>query len=142
MTHEAQSWASTPGTRKSMRSNKGRDTGPELRLRSALHRRGLRFRVNYRPESDLRRTGDIVFTRARVVVFVDGCFWHGCPAHYTAAKRNAEFWADKIASNRARDNSTDESLIKRGWSVVRIWEHEKLEEAVMRVIALVSPRRH
>src|SRR5690348_16964701 len=106
-----------------MRANRGRDTGPELALRRALHSRGLRYFVNRRPVKTIRRTADIVFPGARVAVFVDGCFWHGCPDHHTAAKANADFWAAKVLGNRARDAETDRLLTDSGWTVLRVWEH-------------------
>ncbi|WEK61724.1 MAG: very short patch repair endonuclease [Candidatus Microbacterium colombiense] len=107
-----------------MRANRGRDTGPEMLVRRLVHGAGLRYRVSARPERDLRRTADLLFRRARVAVFLDGCFWHGCPAHHQAPKSNATFWSDKIAANRARDAQTTHVLIERGWSVLRFWEHE------------------
>lgn len=113
-----------------MQSNRGRDTKPELRLRKELHALGLRFRVGVRPVREVRRTADVVFTRARIAVFVDGCFWHGCPIHHTVAKTNAEFWAAKVDGNRRRDRETDELLQERGWLVIRIWEHEALDAPV------------
>ena len=127
---ERESWASTPATRASMQANRGRDTGPELALRRALHAEGLRFYVNRRPERTLRRTADIVFPRARVAIFVDGCFWHGCPEHHTVAKTNEAFWAHKVEANRARDLETNQLLGDRGWTVLRIWEHVPAEEGV------------
>lgn len=127
------SWASSPATRKSMRSNRSRDTKPELAVRSAVHRRGLRFRVSERPLADLRRTADLVFRKVRIAVFVDGCYWHGCPLHHTRPVTNREFWADKIASNIARDADTNARLEAAGWVVLRFWEHED-PEAVADVV--------
>jgi len=127
------SWASSPGVRASMRSNKGRDTKPELALRSAVHALGLRYRVNARPLKGVRRTADLLFTRARVAVFLDGCFWHGCPEHHTVAKTNGDFWAQKVSDNRRRDRDTDAKLAEAGWRSVRIWEHEDPAEAARRV---------
>src|SRR4051794_27753605 len=92
-----------------------RDTGVEVRLRSLLHARGLRYRVHRRPLGGLRREADIVFPRARVAVFVDGCFWHGCPDHGTWPKTNAAFWRSKIEGNARRDRETDEALARAGW---------------------------
>jgi len=110
-----------------------RDTAPELALRRELHRRGLRFRVDW-PLPDMpRRRADIAFTRAKVAVFVDGCFWHSCPEHGTAAKNNAEWWAAKLAGNARRDHETDEHLRDLGWTVCRIWEHENVSDAATRV---------
>jgi len=110
-----------------------RDTTPELLLRCRLHAQGLRYRVHRRPLPELRRTADIVFSRARVAVFVDGCFWHGCPEHGTAPKTNADWWAAKLARNAERDTETDALLADAGWSVVRVWEHEEPEAAAARV---------
>ena len=118
------SWASSPATRRSMQSNKRRDTRPELALRRAIHAMGMRYRVSMRPIRSVRRTADLVFTRARLAVFVDGCFWHGCPEHHTVAKTNAEYWAMKVEKNRARDRETDGLLAAEGWTVLRVWEHE------------------
>jgi DNA mismatch endonuclease, patch repair protein len=106
-----------------------RDTLPEMGLRRVLHRRGRRFRVHYRPEASLRRTPDIVFTRARVVVFVDGCFWHQCPDHKTAPTANAEWWATKLEKNSQRDRDTDARFAALGWTVVRVWEHLPADQA-------------
>lgn len=108
-----------------MRSIGQRDTDCELRLRSHLHSSGLRFRVDHRI-AGVRTRPDIVFTRAKVAVFVDGCFWHGCPIHGTTSKTNSEFWRAKIAGNRARDARSTQSLIDAGWRVVRLWSHEPL----------------
>jgi DNA mismatch endonuclease (patch repair protein) len=124
-----------------MQSNTGRDTKPEWRLRRAVHARGLRYFVNKRPLTSVRRTADLVFPRVRVAVFLDGCFWHGCPQHHTVAKTNAAFWADKVASNRRRDADTDARLAAAGWTVVRVWEHEPAEDAAARVAATVNDLR-
>ncbi|WP_436892219.1 very short patch repair endonuclease [Nocardiopsis dassonvillei] len=129
-----------------MRANRGRDTGPELALRRLVHAAGLRYRVSARPLPALRRTADLVFTRRRVAVFVDGCFWHGCPEHHTRARTNAAYWADKVAANRARDADTDRRLAEAGWTVLRFWEHEDPAAAAARVVAAVraappAPRR-
>ncbi len=131
------SWASSDNARATMRANRSRDTLPELALRRALHARGLRYFVNRRPLPGLRRTADIVFPTARVAVFVDGCFWHGCPEHHTSAKANATFWADKVSDNRARDADTNAALTAAGWTPLRIWEHTPVEEAIAQVIAAV-----
>lgn len=123
-----------------MQSNKGRDTAPELALRRAVHALGLRYRVSVRPLSSVRRTADLVFTRARVAVFLDGCFWHGCPTHHTVAATNAQFWADKVRGNRARDRDTDSKLLAAGWLSVRIWEHEDPLQAAEQIRDLVHAR--
>jgi DNA mismatch endonuclease (patch repair protein) len=124
-----------------MQSNKGRDTKPELALRSAVHALGLRYRVSTRPIDELRRTADLVFPRVKVAVFLDGCFWHGCPEHHTVSATNATFWAEKVESNRARDQDTDSRLAEAGWASIRVWEHEAPSEAAERIRAVVSDRR-
>lgn len=105
------------------------DTVPEIRLRRLLHRRGLRYRVQYRVPGLPRRRVDVAFTRARLIVMVDGCFWHGCPDHCPVPKTNTDWWVDKFAKNRARDRDTDERLSRLGWTVLRIWEHTPADEA-------------
>lgn len=120
-----------------MRGNKSRGTKPELALRSAVHALGMRYRVGLRPLPQVRRTADIVFTRAKVAVFLDGCFWHGCPEHHRPAKRNSEFWDTKIKGNIARDANTDSLLQEAGWRVVRIWEHEDPAEAARQIAHII-----
>ncbi len=105
-----------------------------------LHARGLRFRVD-RAVLDRRRRADIVFGPSRVAVFVDGCFWHGCPEHATWPKKNAAYWREKIDTNRKRDRDTDEQLTNAGWAVLRVWEHEDVKVAADRVEAVVASRR-
>lgn len=134
------SWASSPAVRAVMRANKGKNTKPELRLRSAVHALGLRYRVGARPLPSIRRTADLVFFGAKLAVFLDGCFWHGCPEHHRPAKRNSEFWSAKIEVNRARDRETDRKLAEAGWAVLRVWEHEDPEEAAQRIAVLVRAR--
>jgi DNA mismatch endonuclease (patch repair protein) len=110
-----------------------RDTAPEVELRRELHRRGLRFRVAYRPVEGLRSTADIAFTRAHVAVYVDGCFWHSCPEHGTMPASNRHWWRQKLERNRERDRRTDAALTAAGWRVVRVWEHEHAVEAADRI---------
>ncbi len=117
-----------------------RNTDPEARVRRRLHADGLRYRVHVRPLPQLRRTADIVFTRRRVAVFVDGCFWHGCPEHATKPKRNAEWWAAKLEANVKRDAETDRLLEGAGWVVVRVWEHEDPDVAASRDRSVVTTR--
>src|SRR5262245_48955304 len=102
--------ASSPAARKRMQAAGPRDTAPELALRRELHRRGFRYRVDASVLHGVRRRADIVFRSAKVVVFVDGCFWHGCPIHGTWPKANAAFWREKITTNRKRDVATDQQL--------------------------------
>ncbi|MEO4037819.1 very short patch repair endonuclease [Micrococcaceae bacterium Sec6.3] len=124
-----------------MRSNKGRDTKPEVAVRRRVHAAGLRYRVNAKPEKDLRRTVDLLFRPAAVAVFIDGCFWHGCPEHYIAPRANGGFWADKVARNNERDAETTALLAERGWEVLRFWEHEEPAEVAANVIDVVRRRR-
>ena len=100
------------------------DTAPELALRRELHSRGMRYRVQFKVPGNNRRTMDVALTRARLAVYVDGCFWHGCPDHHHRPKANPEWWDWKIAGNQARDRSTDDQLRVAGWDVLRCWEHE------------------
>lgn len=118
------SWASSPAVRAAMRATRGRDTRPEMAVRRAVHARGLRYRVSVRPLPEVRRTADLVFSRARVAVFVDGCFWHGCPQHHRPASVNNAFWSAKVGTTRQRDADTDRRLREAGWTVVRAWEHD------------------
>ena len=124
-----------------MQLQASRDTAPERTLRSALHRSGLRFRVHVRPVPGIRREADIVFPAARVAVFVDGCFWHGCPEHASWPKANAEWWRRKIEGNRERDDDTDERLREAGWTVVRMWTHEDPTAKASEIAQIVRRRR-
>ncbi|MFJ6212445.1 very short patch repair endonuclease [Streptomyces sp. NPDC092296] len=135
------SWAASPAVRASMRGNRNKDTKPELRLRSLLHKQGLRYRVASRPLPGLRRTADVLFPKLKVAIFVDGCYWHGCPEHLRASSRNAEFWHTKIEGNRSRDAETDRLLREAGWTVVRVWEHEDPVEASTRISEIVRELR-
>ncbi|MFF4988964.1 very short patch repair endonuclease [Streptosporangium saharense] len=133
------SWASTPAVRQVMKGNKSRDTGPERRLRSAVHALGLRYRVARRPVAELRRTADLVFTKAKVAVFVDGCYWHGCPEaeHYRPSRKNSNFWHKKITTNQQRDQETNRLLCEAGWTVIRVWEHEDASTAAMHIAEVI-----
>lgn len=110
-------------------------------MRRACHARGLRYRVDRAPLQGLRRRADLVFPTERVCVFVDGCYWHGCPIHYVASKSNASYWSTKIQQNRDRDGETDNALISAGWLIVRAWEHEDPEAVADSVYAAVQLRR-
>jgi len=118
-----------------------RDTAPELALRRLLHARGLRYRVDVAPLPGLRRRADVVFTRARLAVFVDGCFWHRCPLHGTSPRSNADWWRNKLDRNVQRDRDTDRALSAAGWQVLRVWEHEQPETAPEQVHAAWSGLR-
>jgi DNA mismatch endonuclease, patch repair protein len=131
--------ASSEAARATMRANRGRDTGPELDVRRALHAMGLRYRVDYPLPINRRRRADIAFTRAKVAVFIDGCFWHGCPDHGTTPRTNSRFWSEKIERNRARDADTTELLSAAGWTVMRFWEHD--EPSVVAVLIYRSVHR-
>ena len=103
--------------RRTMQAIKGRDTAPEMALRKELHSRKLRYRVCW-------GRADIAFTKHKLAVFVDGCFWHGCPLHYHAPKSNVEYWEGKRDLNRLRDRGVERILALRGWRSVRFWEHD------------------
>jgi DNA mismatch endonuclease (patch repair protein) len=114
-----------------MRANRKRDTGPELKLRSLLHRHGLRFRVNHElVVPGLRVRPDIVFVSRRVAVFVDGCFWHSCRWHGTRPRVNTHYWLPKFARVKARDRKVRALLTRAGWTVLRLWEHAPSERSV------------
>ncbi|MBO9740721.1 very short patch repair endonuclease [Xanthomonas axonopodis pv. begoniae] len=112
-----------------MAHTRGKDNPRERELRSALHRQGLRFRIHHAIPGT-KRSIDIAFTKWRLAVFCDGCFWHGCPIHATTPKTNREWWNNKIATNKARDLDTDARLKSAGWTALRIWEHVTLDDAV------------
>lgn len=116
--------ASSDLIRARMATTKRRDTQPELALRSALHGMGLRFGVERKINGNRRRT-DVVFPTERVAVYIDGCFWHGCPQHGTIPKQNRQWWIDKLDANRARDAAATQALTEEGWRVLRFWEHDE-----------------
>lgn len=107
-----------------MARTRGQNTKPEILVRRLLHSAGRRYRVNYRSLPGLRRTVDIAFTKHRLAILIDGCFWHACPIHYVEPKTRTQFWRTKIAGNVARDAETDRLLRAAGWTVLRFWEHE------------------
>jgi DNA mismatch endonuclease, patch repair protein len=121
-----------------MLANRRTGTKPEIALRRAIHARGLRFRKGHQlVMTDRRVRPDIVFTRAKVAVFLDGCFWHRCPRHATTPATNTDYWLAKFERNVDRDRAVDRALIAEGWKVLRVWEHEDPREAAERVDAAV-----
>jgi DNA mismatch endonuclease (patch repair protein) len=116
-----------------------RDTPCELAVRSAVHAMGLRFRVDW-PFPGTRRRADLAFVRAKLAVFVDGCFWHGCPAHVTWPAANAAWWRAKIETNMRRDRDTDALLRARGWKVLRFWEHDDARRAATAIRGALRTR--
>ena len=130
---------SSEAARTRMCATRRKDTDAEVALRRELHRRGCRYRLNLKVVPGTTRSVDIVFPRARVAVFVDGCFWHGCPVHGTWPKANARWWRGKIIANRARDEDTTRRLMEDGWRVVRVWEHEDPALAAEKITSLVHP---
>jgi DNA mismatch endonuclease (patch repair protein) len=133
--------ATSQTTRLAMQANRSRDTGLELTIRRALHGAGLRYRKHVRPVQNLRCEPDVVFPREKVAVFVDGCWWHGCPEHWAPPRANRKWWTQKVELNAARDRRNDAALEEAGWLVVRVWEHEDVAEAVERVSRVIAQRR-
>ncbi|MBP2458672.1 DNA mismatch endonuclease (patch repair protein) [Clavibacter michiganensis] len=124
-----------------MRANKRRDTLPELLVRRILHARGLRYRVDHRVVQESRSRADIAFTRQRIAVFIDGCFWHSCPEHLSLPKANADYWIPKLARNVERDAEVTAVLRGLGWTVLRFWEHEPAQYTADRIVAAVERAR-
>jgi DNA mismatch endonuclease (patch repair protein) len=132
----------SPGRSANMRANRRTNTKPELALRSALHAMGYRYRKDMRLDLPQRRVRpDIAFTSRKVAVFVDGCFWHACPDHGSQPKNNEWYWSPKLLKNVERDRAADQALTDAGWTVVRLWEHVSLEDAVAEVVAAVGGPR-
>lgn len=130
---------SSPAAARVMRANRHRDTSPELALRAELHRRGFRYRVDYLIRLEgIRARPDIVFVRAKVAVYVDGCFWHRCPVHGTEPKANTAYWKPKLDANVDRDGRVTAALRTQGWSVVRVWEHTEVAVAADEIQELVG----
>lgn len=139
MTDGSSDTAVDPNVRRRMSNTRGRDSAPELAVRRILHAAGLRYRVNVRPVADVRRTADIVFPRQRIVVLIDGCFWHGCPDHYRPATGiRAAFWAKKIEQNRHRDEDSTILFETASWTVLRFWEHEHPEDVARSIQTTVA----
>ncbi|MFD7088115.1 very short patch repair endonuclease [Streptomyces sp. NPDC059892] len=136
------SWASSAARRRNMQAIRSRDTKPERLIRRLVHANGLRYRVAARPLPDLRRTADMVFRPAKVAVFIDGCYWHGCPEHYVPPRTNSGYWSDKVARNIARDRDTDQRLNDAGWLVIRFWEHQSSDACALTIVETVRKRRN
>lgn len=135
------SYVTTPGRSRNMAAIRRTDTKPEVALRSALHRAGYRFRKDLRLNlGPVKPRPDIVFTRAKVAVFVDGCFWHACPEHSKPPAQNTGYWGPKLQGNVDRDRRYDQTLTAAGWTVVRVWEHVPLDEAVEAVETALTGR--
>ena len=132
---------STPEASRRMQRVRQKNTSAESALRRELHARGLRYRIQVPILIKPRRVADIVFRGPRVAVFVDGCFWHGCPLHATWPKQNAAFWRTKIIANRERDLDTDQRLCADGWTVVRVWAHEPPNQAASRIARIIGTRK-
>lgn len=130
----------SPAASAIMRANRSSDTGPELRLRRLLHAAGLRYRVNYaiRVDDGRRISLDIAFTRGKLAIFVDGCFWHSCPLHGSVPKNNPNYWPAKLKRNVERDQESTRRLQLAGWEVVRCWEHESPDLVAMRIVPLAK----
>ena len=129
---------SSPAASRRMAKIRQKGTGAELALRWELYRRGLRYRVGYVVLKRPRRVADIAFPGLKIAVFVDGCYWHGCPEHATWPKHNAEFWRQKIETSRLRDTDTNSRLLNAGWMVLRFWEHQSPIEAAETVAQTVA----
>ena len=130
--------ASSPTVRRVMQANRSFDTRLETRLRSELHKRGLRFRKHVNIGIGMKCRADIVFPRARVCIFVDGCYWHGCPKHFKTPRTNSAWWNEKIADNRQRDKRKTTVLRKHGWRVIRVWEHQLFGEGLSETSKLIE----
>lgn len=128
-------------TRSRLQRQGRRDTKPELQIRSLLHRRGLRFRVDRKPLPDQRFRADIVFGPAKVAVFIDGCFWHGCPIHGSVPKNNRHWWKEKLLANEERDRRADAALTTQGWLSMRFWEHQSPDDVAEAIELAVAQRR-
>lgn len=129
---------SSPDASRRMARVRQKGTGAELAIRKELFRMGARYRVDFAVLKKPRRVADIAFPGLKIAVFVDGCFWHGCPEHASWPKQNAEFWRQKIETNRVRDMDTDSRLVALRWEVIRVWEHESPASAAQKIMGLVA----
>lgn len=132
---------SSPAVSARMSRQGSRDTAPEVAVRRLLHASGLRYRVNVPVPGVPRRTIDIAFGKAKIAIFMDGCFWHGCPQHATRPKANADWWRAKLEKNMARDRDTTDHLRSAGWTVLRFWEHEPAEDVTRRIVTVLASTR-
>jgi len=121
--------ASSDQVRRVMQANYGDELSPERILRNLIYRSGFRYRKNFSPITGFRCKADLVFLRLRLCVFIDGCFWHGCPLHFQCPKQNGLWWQEKISETVARDTRQAQQLRSHGWHILRIWEHEIRENA-------------
>lgn len=135
---KAQSETASDRARRATAANRGQGSRLEIAVRSRVHAKGLRYFVGRRPVPGLRRSADLLFPRARLVVLLDGCFWHGCPDHLRMPSANPAYWPTKIARNIARDRETDRALTEAGWRVLRFWEHEDPEDIARRIEDVVT----
>lgn len=140
MNSEASCGSPSASVSRRMAATKGRDNTRELSLRSELHKQGLRFRVHYEVPGNRRRKIDVAFPAKKVAIFLDGCFWHGCPVHGTVPLTNQDWWIAKIDANKRRDADTDRLLQLAGWTIIRIWEHTPLADACKHVIQAVDQK--
>jgi DNA mismatch endonuclease (patch repair protein) len=129
--------ASSEAVRNRMRSTPRKNTRPEIALRSQLHKLGLRFRVDVSPVRGHRGRADLVFKSPKLVVYVDGCFWHSCPIHGAVPKTNERWWGEKLERNKQRDLRTNREMRRMGWKVIRIWEHENPVTAANRIAKVI-----
>ncbi|MCK0517650.1 very short patch repair endonuclease [Williamsia sp. DF01-3] len=125
-----------------MSRQRRKNTAPEVEVRRELHARGVRFRTDVKLERDLRTRADIAWRRLKLAIFIDGCFWHGCPEHATRPAANAEWWAVKLDGNIARDRRTDAILADRGWTVLRFWEHQAPADVADAIVAVLRGLRN
>lgn len=130
--------ASSPLVRRVMQANRSSNTQPEVLLSSSLRQAGLRFRKDTRPEPGFKCKADLVFRARKVCIFVDGCYWHGCRKHFRTPRINADWWNEKIDETRRRDRAKRKHLRERGWTVLRIWEHEITPNIVPRLVKKIS----
>ncbi|WP_168707327.1 very short patch repair endonuclease [Gordonia paraffinivorans] len=124
-----------------MSRQKSKNTAPEIAVRRCLHERGFRYRIDVKLEPDLRTRADLAWKGLKLAVFIDGCFWHGCPEHATRPAANREWWAKKLDTNIARDRRTDDALRSRGWVVRRFWEHQTPEEIADKIVETIDELR-